>query len=47
MHRLGEVGEQTSLLPLVEQVEQRPRLDVIVTAFALFIPVRASLSPPR
>src|SRR5690606_25851982 len=38
-HRSGDIGEQTLLLALVKEVEQRARLAEIVITFAVVVPV--------
>ena len=40
LHRFGGVGEKSGLLAVVEQIEQDPRLAVIVIALAVVITVR-------
>jgi hypothetical protein len=40
LHRFCNVGEKPGLLPVVEQIEQRPRLAVIIIALAVVIAVR-------
>ena len=40
LHRLRGVREKASLLAVVEHIEQRPRLAVIVIALAVVITVR-------
>ena len=36
---LGDVGEEAGFLALIEQVEMRPRLNVVIVAFAVVVPI--------
>jgi len=40
LHRFGNVGEKSGLPVVVEQLEQRPRLAIIIIALAVVIAVR-------
>jgi hypothetical protein len=47
LHRRGDVGEKPGLLILVEQIEQRARLGVIVVALAVVVAIRITRNLAR
>src|SRR3972149_4783739 len=45
LHRLGDIGKETVLLPLVKQVEQRAGVDVVIVPFPVVM--ATGIAPAR